>query len=270
MQPNYEPSDPPRQTLPLAKGAAAFSSEGEGPALVAIHGLPGSGRDFRWLAPLLTGFARVIRVDLPGFGETPVATEPDPSPLGRARFVLELVDALELSRPVLLGHSMGGVVACAVADLAPDRFAGLALLASPGPRRHPMLRRVPFRLLTRALTLPLLAPVLRPVNRWSFALGGFRGYPDSALLRTLQCVAATSIEDHAANLRRLSLPTLVAWCEDDQVIPTEYLVELAAACPDGPRLCFAQGGHNLQKTRAREIAEGLASWLESVGPEGVR
>ncbi len=55
------PSDPPRQLVRLAGGLAAFSDEGEGPSVLAVHGLPGSGRDFRWLAPRLSPFARVPR-----------------------------------------------------------------------------------------------------------------------------------------------------------------------------------------------------------------
>ncbi len=260
------PSDPQRRFVRLAGGSAAYTDEGEGPVVLAVHGLPGSGRDFRWLAPQLSGFARVIRVDLPGFGETPVATGADFSLRGRARFVVELARALELTRPVLLGHSMGGVVACAAAELAPDLFRGLALLSSPGLRPHAMLRYMPFRMLSGVLSLPLLARVLQPAVRLVFTLSGFRGYPDAALVRTLHCVAETSIEDHADTVRRLSLPTLVAWCEDDPMISSDIAEELAAACPVGPRLWFVEGGHNPQKSCAREIGESMASWLAELFP----
>ena len=263
---NASASDPPLSTVELATGPASYSDEGGGPVVVAVHGLPGSARDFRWLAPHLTARVRLVRVELPGFGATPVQTEPDPSPLGRARFVLDLIHALALERPLLLGHSMGGVVACAAVDLEPDAFAGLALLSSPGLREHAMLRRVPFGIMSRALSRPRLGPALAPLLRRFFALGGFRRYPDGELTRTIHCVARTSIDEHAARVRRATLPTLVAWCQDDPLIQADIAAELAAACPPGPRLTFPQGGHNPQKTHAAELGEALRAWAQDLAP----
>lgn len=248
----------------LPTGPVAYTDEGHGPVILAVHGLPGSARDFRWLAPHLSSFARVVRVDLPGFGETPVSTGKDPSVVGRARVVVAVAEALQLERPVLLGHSMGGIVATAAAELAPDRFRALALLSSPGLRPHAMLRRVPFRTVSAALSTPLLRSALRPAVRKFFAAGGFRGYPDAALARTFHCVAHTSIGDHAKTVRRLSVPTLVAWCDDDPIIQPDISLELAEACPPGPRLRFAAGGHNPQKTHAEEIGVALRAWIAAL------
>lgn len=260
------PSDPPLRSVQLAAGPASYTDEGHGPAVLAVHGLPGSARDFRWLAPHVTPAARMIRLELPGFGATPVETEPDPSPAGRARFLLSFLDALGVERPLLVGHSMGGVTACAAADLRPEAFRGLALLASPGMRRHSMLRRYPLRALDALLSRPLLGRAMAGINRRVFALVGFRRYPDAELYRTVKCAAATSIPEHAERLRRLKLPTLVAWCDDDGFIEPDISEELAAVCPDGPRLRFAKGGHNLQKSHAAEIGEAITAWLGETGP----
>ena len=107
------------RTIALRAGPAAFLDAGEGPPVVCIHGLPGSSRDFRWLFEPLASRVRLVAVDLPGFGQTPIATAPDASPEGRAAFVLELVDALGLEAPFLVGHSMGGVVAVAAVARRP-------------------------------------------------------------------------------------------------------------------------------------------------------
>ncbi|MCA9560712.1 MAG: alpha/beta fold hydrolase, partial [Myxococcales bacterium] len=157
------PSDPPRQFIALPDGPVAWTDEGQGPTLVALHGLPGTARDFRYLAPLLAAHWRVVRIDMPGFGETPVTTAPDPSVEGRARFVNSVLDALDLRRAVLLGHSMGGVVACAVADAAPARVAGLALLSTPGLRAHRLLRRTPFGFFSRLLRRRVVGTAMAPV-----------------------------------------------------------------------------------------------------------
>jgi pimeloyl-ACP methyl ester carboxylesterase len=97
----------------------------DAPALVLVHGLGASGRVLERVAPLLAARFRVIVPDLPGFGETggePTTIE------GMARAVLEVVDADEF---VAAGHSMGGLVATALAELAPDRVTRLVLVNAP-------------------------------------------------------------------------------------------------------------------------------------------
>ena len=56
--------------------------------LLLVHGIPGSARDFRWLSHLLAEQARTIRLEMPGFGGTPLATGPSPGVEARARFVV--------------------------------------------------------------------------------------------------------------------------------------------------------------------------------------
>jgi pimeloyl-ACP methyl ester carboxylesterase len=155
---------------------------------------------------------------------------------------------------------MGGVVACVAVDREPEMFIGLALLSSPGVRRHAMLRRVPFSALSALLARPLVAVALTPLMRRMFALAGFSRYPDSALTRTIHGVGRTSIDEHAKRVRRLSLPTMLAWCDDDPIIESTIAAELANLCPAGPRLHFSHGGHNPQKTHAAEIGNAITRW----------
>lgn len=242
--------------VPLSRGPASLLDVGDGPAIVCVHGLPGSWRDFRWLAEPLTGRARLIAVDLPGFGQTPVQTGPDPSPEGRAAFVLEVVDALGLDRPLLVGHSMGGVVSVAAVALRPEAFGGLALLASPGLRPHASYARLPRRVMHHVLHGPW-QPLMLPLAQRLFAASGFRGYPDAALVRTVACLRQTSLPAHAARLQQLTLPTMTAHCGDDWIIDPPILAELADHMPNGPRLFWPTGGHVPQKTYAAEVAHAL-------------
>ncbi|MEM8932518.1 MAG: alpha/beta fold hydrolase, partial [Acidobacteriota bacterium] len=190
-------------------------------------------------------------------GRTPVATTPDPTARGRGRFVVDLVEALGLDRPWIVGHSMGGVVASAAVDMAPEAFRGIGFVASQGLEPNAMMRKTPFGLLDRLLRFPILGRAMAPINRRAFASTGFRGYSDAELYRTIHVVAHTDIDAHADRIIGLNLPTLVAWSDDDPLIAAAISRELAEACPDGPRLHFTTGGHNLQKTRAAEIAAAL-------------
>ncbi len=233
----------------------------EAPTFLLIHGLPGSARDFRWLAPVLAAHgARVVRIEMPGFGETPLSTEPDPSVEARGRFVVDVVRALELDRgpmkPWLAGHSMGGVVGTMAATSAPELFSGLALVSSPGLRIHRGLRRARPRAAEAVLSLPFAERVLRKPLRKMFERTGFQHATDLGIRHTMRCIAATDTAAHAERLRRLELPILHAFCARDPFIERAIFEETAREI-GGPVLRFAEGGHNPQKFQAVELGEAL-------------
>jgi pimeloyl-ACP methyl ester carboxylesterase len=79
------------------------------------------------LGPIADAGYRVVAVDLPGFGEAPVAVDED----APWRDVLQTMDALGIDRATLVGNSFGGAVAQRVAAVAPERIVSLALISSP-------------------------------------------------------------------------------------------------------------------------------------------
>ncbi len=258
------PSDPePRfVTLngPRSFGPAAYIDEGDDrsrPPFVMLHGLPGRVRDFRWLAPVLSPTRRAIRVDTPGFAATPLETMPSPHELDRAQFVLDLLDALEVDRAVMVGHSMGGVLATACADLAPDRVAGIVYIASTGVRPHRAIRDSPPLIpVIAALNTPVVNKAVLPAFRKVFAKTGFRGYDDAQMLHSLECVVALSFPLHAARLRRLAVPSLVTWSADDPMVDNQIGDEIVAVTGGEP-MRFPDGRHNPQKAYANELGEAV-------------
>jgi pimeloyl-ACP methyl ester carboxylesterase len=99
---------------------------------VLIHGLGGSHLSWVQVAPGLSGLGRVVAPDLPGFGRSPAA--------GRSARVMDLrralagfVEQVATGEVVLVGNSMGGLVAMTAAAVDPDRVAGLVLTASVFP-----------------------------------------------------------------------------------------------------------------------------------------
>ena len=74
-------------------------------------------------------------------------------------------------------------------------------------------------------------------------------------------MAATSVEAHSFNLGVLTIPTLVAWARDDRLIEAEIFDELSPKAPDGPRLPFDTGGHNIQKSQASELADAIVAFM---------
>ncbi len=258
-------SDPLRHQALGAGGHFAYTDEGRGPCIVALHGLPGSVRDFRYLGGALPRTVRLIRLDLPGFGGTP-AQSGGLSLEDRGRFVVRALEALRIDRCVLLGHSMGGSVATQAAVLAPERVASLALISSVGTRRHRMLRRFPTPpALVTAIDAPLTRWAARRLLHRAFVFGGFSpATPLEEVAQTVRILGVLNLQDHARNLEKLAVPTLLAWADDDPLIEPEIFQDLAQRVPAGPRLHWSTGGHNLQKTHAGEIAAALVQLTEAI------
>jgi pimeloyl-ACP methyl ester carboxylesterase len=134
----YEVHDGPRQA----------------PALVLIHGSGASSGSWTPMVPALADHHHVIRVDLPGCGQSPPPLSYDvPAQAGR---VAAMLDDFGLRHVTAVGHSSGGYVATALAEQRPDLVGSLALI-STGPSLDALLRQ-PFVL--RVLLAPPVGPLL--------------------------------------------------------------------------------------------------------------
>jgi pimeloyl-ACP methyl ester carboxylesterase len=255
-------SDPDPVPLSTSEGEVAITCEGpaDGPVVLCVHGDPGSYRDFRYLAPPLSGRFRVVRLNMPGFGPSPLGTVETVS--GWSRVIIAVTEALGLERCLLLGHSFGGSAVIAAAARAPDRFAGLILIASVGTRRHRGLGVEPswFRLFAAAVALAPIRPLTVRVVRWAYARRGLRP-PAVAEWRRLhrQLRLAGSLD--FPELHRLTAsvrcPALVVHCDDDPIIEPAIAAELARTLPAAETLFLPSGGHHPQKTRAAVIGRAV-------------
>jgi pimeloyl-ACP methyl ester carboxylesterase len=253
------PSDPPLRTGQVAGGRFTWTDEGAGPVIVAVHGLPGSVRDWRWLSSALPRTVRFVRLDLPAFGGTPLETAPGPHLDARGAFVNAALDALAIERCVILGHSMGGPVALSAAAHAPGRISALGLLSSVGLRPHRLIRRFwGYKTWAKAMDVPGVSIPARAALRALFRASGFPSQTTTEeVAHTTRCLGALDYAAQGANTRAWKGTTLTAWAEDDAFIEPAVFEEHAAALPPGPRLKWSVGGHNIQKTQAVELAQAL-------------
>jgi pimeloyl-ACP methyl ester carboxylesterase len=126
----------------------------EAPPLLLIHGSGFSGASWNPMVPALAGQHHVIRVDLPGCGQSPPARSYDVP--AQADRLAALLDDLGLRRVTAVGHSSGGYVATALAEQRPDLLQSLVLISS-GPSPDALL---PQPLLLRVLLAPPLGPLV--------------------------------------------------------------------------------------------------------------
>jgi pimeloyl-ACP methyl ester carboxylesterase len=130
----------------------------QAPPLLLIHGSGASGCCWGPVVPALAGRHHVIRVDLPGCGQSPPAPSYD-VPEQAAR-VAALLDGLGLGRVTVAGHSSGGYIATALAEQRPGLVGALALISS-GPSPGALL---PQPVILRVLLAPPFGPLLWPVR----------------------------------------------------------------------------------------------------------
>jgi pimeloyl-ACP methyl ester carboxylesterase len=140
----------------------------QAPPLLLIHGSGASGGSWSPVVPALAARHHVIRVDLPGCGQSPPPPSYDvPSQAGRVATVL---DDLGLTGLTVVGHSSGGYVATALAEQRPDLVRSMALV-STGPRLEALL---PQPLILRVLLAPPFGPLLWPRRSDAMTRSGIR------------------------------------------------------------------------------------------------
>ncbi|GAA4905576.1 pimeloyl-ACP methyl ester carboxylesterase [Nonomuraea thailandensis] len=121
-------------TLSLDDGDLHVCLDGprDAPALLLVHGSASSVRSWDPMVPLLTGSHRVLRIDLLGHGRSAKPDDRSYATPDQARRAGEALDRLGVRQAVVAGHSSGGVVATALAELRPGLVTALALV-NTGP-----------------------------------------------------------------------------------------------------------------------------------------
>ena len=134
----------------------SYSDSGDGPALLFIHGLTSSQRNWAHLVDALNKDHRVLAPDLFGHG---ASAKPmgDYSLGAHAATLRDLLDRLDIDRVTLVGHSFGGGIAMQFCYLFPERVERLVLVSSGGLGRSvsPLLRAATVP--GAGLVLPLIA-----------------------------------------------------------------------------------------------------------------
>lgn len=208
------------------------------PALVFLHYWGGSSRTWDGVAGELAGQYRTLAIDHRGWGDSD-APEHGYAIADLANDAQGVVEALNLPRYVLIGHSMGGKVAQLLASRRPAGLAGLALVAPspPSPTVLPDGQRAAMshaydtrESIEWVLDHVLTAKPLDPIRREQVINDSLRG---AASAKEAWPNAAMP-EDITAEVSAINVPVMVIAGEDDQVdrvetLRTELLPRIANA-----------------------------------------
>src|SRR4051812_36052831 len=233
----------------------AYDDYGPGPVVVLLHGFPLDRKIWSAQETSVGSIYRVIAPDLRGHGESA-------APAGgytmdeMAGDVLELLDALQIKEPVILGGlSMGGYVALSLLARAPGRVRALMLMdtraaadtpeaarnreelartvETTGSTRHVVDAMLPklFAEVTRTRRAELIPPVRAAMERISARAiaGALRGMAQRP--------------DRSAELASITVPTLVLVGEHDAITPPEESRRMAAALPMAELAIIPNAGH---------------------------
>ena len=245
-------------------GGEEPASAGREP-VVFVHGLSGSWPNWLEQLPVVGAERRVVAMDLPGFGHSPMPRE-EITISGYGRLLDGLMDELSIDTAVLVGNSMGGFIACELAIGFPQRVerlvlvsaAGLSTSSSPrGERALSAVRRAETALAASAAWVAarsdaatrrarlrelLLSVVVRHPGRLPAALAAeqVRGSGTPGFIQAFEAVVDYDVRER---LPEIACPTLIVWGDRDRLIPVRDAHLFAELIPDSRLVVFPDTGH---------------------------
>jgi pimeloyl-ACP methyl ester carboxylesterase len=278
-----EQEHPPTGRFIEVDGARLHCVErGEGPPVVLLHGNAVSLQDFiaSGLVDRLAQNHRVILIDRPGFGHSTRPRNRLWTPFAQAKAIGEALRVLKVERPVVVGHSMGTLVALAMALDAPADVKALVLL---GGYYYPALR------VDALLTAPVASPVIGDLMRYTVTalssramLGGavkamfdplgvpagfFPLLSREMMVRPVQLRANAedaafmmpAAQQASGRYGELNMPVTLLAGEDDGVVdPEKHATRLHAELPQSKLVLVPGTGHMVHYVAHDAVAEAVS------------
>jgi pimeloyl-ACP methyl ester carboxylesterase len=241
----------------VAGHTAHYLEAGSGPPVVLLHGLGADARAWRSTVPALAKTAHVYALDFLGFGQsekpqTPyrVSTLTD--------FVSGFIDALQIKKATVVGHSLGGWVAARLAASHPDQVDKLVLVDAAGyaedqarlihdflSQLDPSTAKAAEQILNSLNSMPASdQEALRSLAMSYFArrLSRPDGFATASVVESI--LKGQDVLD--GSLGQIKAPTLIVWGRDDQVVPLRAADAFAQDVPGARKIILDGCGHRPQ------------------------
>lgn len=253
----------------------AYQDSCSGPTLLLIHGFPLNST--MWDAEIdeLGDLVRVLAPDLRGFGHSEGSTPPYSMRM-LASDCLGLLEAAGVGDEIIVaGHSMGGYIALEILRQAPERVAGLILIATRAAADSPegQVRRDETARQVQAvgpseLFDTMAVKMLAPENAEDEELTDFlRAMMADATEQGIVGALAAMRDrpDSTSMLPQIDVPTLVIHGRDDQIVPVAEAEAVAAAIPNAQLVILDNAGHAPNLEAPDDFVVAMWNFLESVG-----
>ena len=250
-----------------------YIRKGKGKSLILIHGIFSSA--FVWHKNIdeLSRYFDVIAVDLKGYGYSDKPSDGRYSREDIRQFMINFMDAINIEKAIIAGHSWGGGIAMDLALACPQRVEKLVLIDSTGyPLKHNFVARL--------LKLPgigkfLLALCDKDTLEWILKKGVFfdpslvtdeeikgwirpyyvKGSVQAALeLRNFDFVIGEQLKD-------ISCPVLIIWGQDDKCLPVKFAERFKQDIKGSVLKIIPDCGHNPQEEKPREVNELIRKFV---------
>jgi pimeloyl-ACP methyl ester carboxylesterase len=257
----------PMATMHTSLGTVSYTDDGSGPPIVLLHAALHDRTDFAPVAEALANGRRVLALDWPGHGASPLPA----APLRAVEFgdlLIEFADRLELTNAVIVGNSVGGYAACRLALERSDRVAGVVLVNNGGFTPHSVFTRFFCAVMGRPAVVKAVFPAF--VRAYMRA----KNPTDKAVVDRVVARARTdagartaaalwkSFTDPGHDLRAraadITAPVLITWGAKDVTAPPRWGEAVQAAIP-GSKFQALPTGHVV-------FSSEPAAWLDSVLP----
>lgn len=222
----------------MDKNMPSYRSSGQGPTMVLVHGYLGGSE--QWAAEINKFDDRfhVIAPNLPGFGSAASQTGYDRIEQ-MAAYIVDLLDSLAVEDFILLGHSMGGMIAQAIAASVGQRVSKLILYGT-GPLGMMPDRFEPIEKSRERLDKEGVSETIEQIGSTWFCRGSEA--PEFDLVRRIGASAsrtaarsaldAMSVWDGRPALKSMSMPTLLIWGDQDRSYRWPQIENLWKSLPD--------------------------------------
>ncbi|MEA2499083.1 MAG: hypothetical protein QOH26_1488 [Actinomycetota bacterium] len=214
---------------------------GTGPPVVVLHGWGGR---IESMAPILTCLkndVRVVAIDLPGFGHSPLP----PTPWGTPRyasFVRRVMEDMGIESASFVGHSYGAKTALFLAATQPQVVDKLILVSSSGLRTPPSTKARAKRQVSKvARAAGRLGRPGEKVREAVYRRIASSDYKEAGELRPTLVKVVN--EDLVEYLPQIEASTLLVWGTEDDSVPLSHAHTMERLIPDAGLVLFDGAGH---------------------------